>query len=299
MKATAVALLVALLTTYVIPANALAPALGKPSSNFAELERARIQRHLARVEQELRARDVSDLTPTQRRARQEQIRRLHDYRVAGRFPHNHQFPGRRVPYFTDQHGTLCAMAHLIASSGASDVVDRITHSANNATVFELAADPAFGRLLRSWLEERGLTVAEAQRIQPEYDYELPLAPRRISVAYGAGSGAVGALNLASVVLNSSEKNSQRSRWIPWVGLAAGSAGVIMGSTKLETATPVRTLGLLNMIVGSASIVASTAALLRKPQERTSGGQDPAGLGVTIMAGLDRSLRPVAGVRAAF
>jgi hypothetical protein len=302
MKATAVVLLLVLCTVYVILADHLraAPALREPPTNLAEAETARLQRHLARVELELLAKDITALSPSQRSARRGQIRRLREYRLAGRFPHNHQFPGRRVPYFTDQHGTLCAMAYLIASSGARDVVDQISRSANNASVLELASDPVLGGVLGSWLEKRGLTVEEAQRIQPAYSYELPQAPKRISVAYGAGSGAVGALNIASVVLNSSDRNSRRPGWIPWAGLAAGSAGVVMGSSKLEHANPVRTLGIANIIVGATSIVASASALLRTPDRKLADAPKRApGLSVTVMAGVDPFSCPVAGVRATF
>lgn len=294
MKAAAIVLLLVLFTAG-IPADSPPSALRNPSTNPHETETARIQRHLARVEQELLGRDVSDLTPAQQRARQEQIRRLREYRLAGIFPHNHQFPNRRVPYFMDEHGTLCAMAYLIASSGGRDLVDQVARYANNARVVELASDPALAKVLGSWLDRNGLTVQEAQRIQPEYVYDPPQAPKRISVAYGTASGAVGALNVASVVLNSSPRNP---RWIPWVGLAAGSAGVVLGASKLEHAMPVRTLGIANIMVGATSIVASGSALLRRP-ERKLVSKTERGVEISVAAGVDRFFCPVAGLRAAF
>ncbi len=72
------------------------------------------------------------------------------------------------------------MAYLIASSGARDLVDQVARSANNATVVELASDPRLGKVLKSWLNASGLTVGEAQRVQPSY-YEPPRAPKKISV----------------------------------------------------------------------------------------------------------------------
>jgi len=294
MKAAVIVLLLVLFTAG-IPADSPPGALWNPPTNPHETETARIQRHLARVELELLGRDVSDLTPAQQRARQEQIGRLREYRLAGTFPHNHQFPNRRIPYFMDEHGTLCAMAYLIACSGGRDLVDQVARHANNARVAELASDPVLGRVLGSWLDKSGLTVQEAQRIQPSYDYDRPQAPKRISGAYGTASGAVGALNVASVVLNSSHRSP---RWIPWAGLAAGSAGVVLGASKLDHAMPVRTLGLANIMVGATSIVASASALLRRPDKRVV-SKTERGVEISVAAGVDRFFCPVAGLRAAF
>src|SRR5436309_1683677 len=78
----------------------------------APAEVARIRWHLARVEVQLRARDVSALTPAERAARTRSLDVLHEYWVRGVFPVNTDFPGRHVPYFIDRYGTRCAMAYL-------------------------------------------------------------------------------------------------------------------------------------------------------------------------------------------
>lgn len=57
------------------------------------------------------------------------------------------------------------MAHLIDSSGRRDIVARVAASRNTAHVAELAGDAA----LVDWLDEHGLTAAEAAQIQPEYE----------------------------------------------------------------------------------------------------------------------------------
>jgi MYXO-CTERM domain-containing protein len=69
-----------------------------------------------------------------------------------------------VPYFVDAFGTRCAMAHLIESTGAAALVARVAAARNNALVPELAGDPE----LVAWLDQAGLTAAEAARIQPSY-----------------------------------------------------------------------------------------------------------------------------------
>jgi hypothetical protein len=127
-------------------------------------ETARVRAHLARVEAELRSKDVSALTATQREARARNLDVLHEYWVRGAFPVNTDFPGRRVPYFVDRYGTLCAMAYLIEQSGRGDLVARIASTDNNAYVRDLQNDAELG----AWLRDNGLTAAEAARIQPSY-----------------------------------------------------------------------------------------------------------------------------------
>ncbi|MBI3723953.1 hypothetical protein HY251_08385, partial [bacterium] len=127
---------------------------------------ARIRAHLEGAEALLRRRDLSALSPNQRAARERHVEALRAYRERGVFPHNHDFEGRR-PAFVDDHGTLCAMAHLIATSGRLDLVRRVAATRNNAYVRELAGDPE----LVAWLEAAGLTADEAARIQPDYDFE--------------------------------------------------------------------------------------------------------------------------------
>ena len=126
-------------------------------------EVARLQKHFATVEAELRSRDLSGLTVAQRIARSRQLHVLHEYARAGVFPHNHDYD-HHIPYFKDEHGTLCAVGYLIAQSGREGLAERVARTANHAYLPDLARDPE----LRSWLDENGLTVEEAARIQPAY-----------------------------------------------------------------------------------------------------------------------------------
>jgi len=92
------------------------------------------------------------------------LQELEDYRRAGVFPKNRDFPDRAMPYFVDAEGTRCAMAHLLELGGASALVAKIASERNNAFVRELADEPQ----LLAWLDAAGLTVDEAVRIQPSY-----------------------------------------------------------------------------------------------------------------------------------
>src|SRR5262245_25566942 len=114
----AVALFGVLATVHSVPArNSAAP---------EDTEIRRIRAHFDSVLTELSARDVAHLSSTQRVARARLLETLHRYRDRGTFPHNYDFPGRAVPYFIDRKtGTLCAVGHLLASSGRRDIVHRV------------------------------------------------------------------------------------------------------------------------------------------------------------------------------
>ena len=151
-----------------------------------ELEVARIRKHLAQAERELRARDPRALTSDQRTARHQHLARLHAYRERGRFPHNHDFPGQRVPCFVDRHGTRDILAHLMESSGQGDLVLRVSKTHNNASVRELVADTKIGPDVYSWIVSSGFTVEEAQKLQPTYGAERPVVfgePSEISAEH--------------------------------------------------------------------------------------------------------------------
>jgi hypothetical protein len=135
------------------------------SSRGAEV--ARLRAHFDSVQRELLDRDVSSLTPEQRARRLRHLRALDVYRERGVFPHNHDFPGRRAPYFVDAGGTPSAIAYLVAASGRRDIVERIAAERNHATIAQLANDAPF----RAWLDSSGFTLVEAARIQPTYEWQ--------------------------------------------------------------------------------------------------------------------------------
>ena len=103
-------------------------------------EDARIARHLAGAEQQLRARDVRHLSHAHRVVRSFVIEALRSYRLAGRFPRN-LVRSARTPVFIDPYGTRCAMAHLLEAVGAHALVARVARDANLARIHDLAGDP--------------------------------------------------------------------------------------------------------------------------------------------------------------
>jgi hypothetical protein len=139
-----------------------------------EFEVARVQKHLAQAERALRTRDIRSLTQEQRMARSQHLARIQAYRERGQFPHNHDFPGKRVPCFVDRHGTRDILAHLMESSGQEDLVRRVSRTRNHATLREIVSDSKVGPDVHSWLVASGFSVEEAQKLQPSYGGDRPV-----------------------------------------------------------------------------------------------------------------------------
>jgi len=130
-------------------------------------EVARLRAHFDVVLDELARADTAHLDDAQRMKRAHHIEVLRAYAREGRFPLNEGHADTETPIFVDDHDTPCAMGHLIAESGEGALVDEIRATRNLAYVAELADDPR----LHAWLDENGLTLREAGRIQPAYRVE--------------------------------------------------------------------------------------------------------------------------------
>ena len=133
-----------------------------------EADRTRIRAHLSVVETELRARALTGLTATQRRARQTHLDALRTYWQRGDFPRNVDFPDARQPYFIDDIGTACAVGHLMIESGAPHLARAIHDHENNARVFDIQTPG-----VSAWARRTGLTLEELARIQPSYCFCRP------------------------------------------------------------------------------------------------------------------------------
>lgn len=135
---------------------------------FKRIERFRLRTHLSLVENELRQRNVDQLSPMLQSERTKNIDRLHEYIMRGVFPENNLFRYKRVPFFKDQRGTPCAMAYLIEQSGRGDLVAGVASTTNNVFINDITGGPVL-----QWIAQSGLTQAEAARVQPTYAFEHP------------------------------------------------------------------------------------------------------------------------------
>jgi hypothetical protein len=233
-------------------------------------EYARIRVHLETVERELLARDVSHLTREQQAARDGHIRVLREYRERGVFPHNHDFEGEQVPYFVDEHGTLCAMAYLISRSGREDLVEKIAASRNNARIAELAADAE----LIAWLGAAGISPAEAARIQPMYGCVNGCGeidePETVSAGYAVASTITSGVGGVSIGMNLLSLDSdRRSRWPGVMGIAAGALGVGLGLDRLGDGGAPAAVGAANVAIGAVAATLGARTLIRLPRDRAA------------------------------
>ncbi|HEY0528934.1 MAG TPA: hypothetical protein VGD02_08895 [Gemmatimonadaceae bacterium] len=231
-------------------------------------EVVRLRAHFDSVDRELRTADISRLSASQKAMRAELISWLRDYRNAGRFPENDRFANRRVPFFRDSHGTLCAMAYLIDRSGRSDIVDKVAATRNNAYIRELVDDPS----LVAWLDKAGLSAAEAARIQPTYGGPVVVVEdtHRVSTQYAVLSMALGSVATGSTALNLFAP----SRGSGTAGLISGAAAIVAGADHLRERGGNKRMAQADLTVGSIAAATSLYALVFKVKlvPRAAGAQ---------------------------
>jgi len=198
-----------------------------PARSARDIEVTRLERHFDSVDVELRSRDVSRMTVSQKTNRAKLVSWLRDYRAADVFPQNDRFM-EPTPFFRDKDGVLCAMAYLIDRSGRSDIVDKVAATRNNAYIRELIDDPA----LVSWLNDWGLSAEEAARIQPSYGGGIPDDPPEddaVDRDFALASVALGAASVGTTTWNVL-KPSYLSGFL---GVIAGTASIITGANYLD------------------------------------------------------------------
>ena len=212
-------------------------------------EVVRLRAHFDSVDVELRSRDVSRLTSSQIERRANLVQWLREYRNAGTFPINDRFPGKSVPFFRDSRGVLCAMAYLIDRSGHREIVDKVAHTRNNAYIAELADDPA----LIQWLDENGLSVAEAARIQPAY-----IDPaERVDSDFALRTVTLGGLSLASAAVNIVKPKLAGEI----LGVLIGSAAIVNGLAESDTNRGTKRVANASKITGGIAVAAGVGAFL--------------------------------------
>lgn len=222
-------------------------------------EVARIRAHFDSILIELRARDVGMLTPVQRERRAELVVTLSAYRDRGLFPKNYDFPGQAVPYFVDPHtGVLCAVAHLLESTGRRDIVDRVSRGENNVWVSQLATDTAFA----GWLSTHGITLAEAARIQVPYVQPTSKAEEARNVAFlSVAPFAIGGAAVTSLMNALGNADGHRTG-VSKVGLVSGIVTTAMGVALVGKTGIAPAVGASAIAVGGTSIALSTRSIRR-------------------------------------
>ncbi|MEP6991789.1 MAG: hypothetical protein ABJA80_12735 [bacterium] len=217
----------------------------------------RIRVHFDSALTVLQARDLHELTDAQRGHRTDLVRTLRAYRARGVFPHNRDFPGAPTPYFIDREtGTLCAVAHLLASSGRRDIVERVARANNNVWVMQLARDTAFTH----WLDANGLSLEEAALIQ--VPYIAPQSDAQVSRQVGFVAAAPFAFTGALVAsgLNLSTNLDGHQTLVTKLGVVSGAVTTFMGSAVMAK-TDLTALGASGVLVGVTSMALSVRSML--------------------------------------
>lgn len=150
----------AFVATWLVFAWATTTLAAEPS--VVERDRRQIRAHLAQVEQFLRNRDVSHLSPELREAREQNLDRLRAYRQRGEFPRNTHTNEER-PVFIDRDGTHCAVGYLMKESGWAAEARHVADRENLAYLPDMQSPE-----VEAWVARSGLTAREASLVQPTY-----------------------------------------------------------------------------------------------------------------------------------
>ena len=221
------------------------------------IEVKRIRAHFDSVLSELRNADVSALSLDQVRRRTALVAVLDGYRDRGVFPHNRDFPGEAIPYFIDRPtGTLCAVAYLLESTGRRDIVDAVAAIDNNVWVNDLDGHREFGQ----WLDQHGLTLAEAARIQVPYAGDGIVSDVVSSRATStAVVGVTGAVSLWNAFVNRDGQQGIAN----FAGIVTGVVAAGYGGAVMTTGDAPRSIGLLSIATGGVSAFLATRGFLRQ------------------------------------
>ncbi len=242
-------------------------------------EQLRIQTHLAYVEDILRSQPVGNLSPQQQLKRAQLINLLQEYREAGKFPVNRDYPQERRPCFIDADGNICAVGYLLAKTWGHDAAEDINSRNQYAFIYSMQ-EP----MLLLWAEEYGLTLEECAMIQPAYGPPPPpqTSYADLKPAYGISSGALGGINLASNLVLLSCKGSASAPWA-YAGMIGGGGQLVLGLANIrkanysagvngyDTYTRYRAqnnLSYLNIAMGTATLLHSGFRLIRLQQGKS-------------------------------
>ncbi|MFM9985148.1 MAG: hypothetical protein ACKVOK_07945 [Flavobacteriales bacterium] len=133
-----------------------------------EDQQLRIQTHLRYVENVLRNKDDSHLSPDEQKKRMQMLDLLCCYWQRGQFPMNTQYENQRRPCFIDDNGTICAVGYLVEQTAGLEFAQRINEQFQYAYIGEMEMPE-----LDKWISESGFTAEEIATIQPSYPHSRP------------------------------------------------------------------------------------------------------------------------------
>lgn len=237
----------------------------------ADGESLRIRTHLAYVEQLLRARDVSQLPVHQQAARNQALDHLHEYWTAGIFPRNYDHAGQRRPCFIDRDGRICAVGYLIEQSAGREVAEQINSTHQYDRILGMHDATVDG-----WIAESGLSKYECAMIQPTYSGWPDPQGDYISPASAISSSVFTGMNATFTGLNGLQmlRGTPPSKALSILSMVGGAGQVVLGiathpsvfvdgSNRRITNESQQKLSMLNIGMGTGSIVMGIANLAMK------------------------------------
>ncbi|HYK47869.1 MAG TPA: hypothetical protein VEV83_21980, partial [Parafilimonas sp.] len=185
-------------------------------------EDLRIRTHLEYVEDLLRHKDVSNLSPELRQKRKHSLDLLHDYLTTGVFPRNYDYKDRRKPCFIDKDNRICAVGYLIEHTAGRRFAEDINNKHKYDAILAMNDD-----MVDSWISSSGLSKEECAMIQPTYGPPPASSYNYISPAYGISSSLLGGVNLSLNTLNAVQlSKGANNKTIAIVGLITGAGQTI-------------------------------------------------------------------------
>jgi hypothetical protein len=235
-------------------------------------EDLRLKTHLEYVENLLRGRDASMLSKEQKQNRKTMLDLLHDYRTAGVFPKNYDFPDQRIPCFIDKDGRICAVGYLIEQTAGRHAAEEI----NSKFKYEYLLAMNDQRI-DDWIDASGLTKEECAMIQPTYGP----GPNYVSPGYGVTSALASGLNVSMITVNAIQiSKGAKTKTVGIIGLISGAGQVALGAFNYPNEEGAaywgngqpdqRNISLMNIGIGTSTMILSTWNLIanRKPKEKS-------------------------------
>ncbi len=263
------------------------------SQNLAKS--APVRAHFDSVLIELQSTDSAGMRGDRRARRTALIGALRGYNERGAFPNNYDFPDEPTPYFVDRvTGVRCAVAHLLESTGLHDMVQRVAAANNNVRVADLAGDTAFV----AWVEEQGITLAEAARIQPSYNGSRNsdgVSPIVIGAAIGGSVLMIGT-SVGTSVWNASGNADGHSRAGNVIGVASSALTTLVGASIAGSREDngSRNAGIVTAAAGGVGIVLGVRGITRR--SRTMSARRDAERSASVnREPVQASLMPLIGV----
>ena len=247
---------------------------GRPPG-AADDEDLRIKTHLEYVEDLLRQKNTTGLSPELQQKRKQLLDLLCHYRVKGIFPRNYDYKETREPCFIDKDNRICAVGYLIEKTAGKQIAEDINSKHKYDRILAMNDN-----LVDSWIKTSGLTKEECAMIQPSYGPAPTYSYNYISPTYGISSSILGGVNLSLNTINAIQlSKGANNKTVAIVGLITGAGQTILGAAMFPNTgngfygtannESRKALSMVNIGLGTTTMILSGWNLLtnKKPKDK--------------------------------